>query len=315
MLNRTTEARERTIHANVFEQLQLEELAYLSDKTTSKTSATLIEYLQSKSIIGNEIGEDTGKYQVNVTALLGSKQSLGNGDATVELKDVYMLEKQSTSTGSIVNTKFATITPIKIAATSTTQITYKVMYYENGTSQNLTLGSLTDGNTSSSPVVASGDLGVLKTFYMGNMEDDVGGSQTIDGIYARWLYSIDDGVDTWWEYILYNNNIYKVTCNYDVVENHAEDVTDVSPVEVDLSRFGEREIETGFKILVTPIIGDNTVLIHAEYEGPDTYYKYNETTGEYDIPFTGYCAWDDDRYSRYYDTSGALVRVKAPEPE
>ena len=93
LLNRTTDARTKTIHANVYEQLQLEALAHLSDKTTSKTTSTLIEYLQSKSIIGNEIGEDTGKYQVNVTALLGSRQSLGNGDATVELKDVYMLEK------------------------------------------------------------------------------------------------------------------------------------------------------------------------------------------------------------------------------
>ena len=43
LLNRTTEARSKTIHANVYEQLQLEELAYLSDKTTSKTSSTLIE--------------------------------------------------------------------------------------------------------------------------------------------------------------------------------------------------------------------------------------------------------------------------------
>ena len=84
-----TEGRNKTIHASVYEQLKIEELAYLSDIMTLKTSSTLIEYLQSKSIIGNEIGEDTGKYQVNVTSLLGSKPSLGNGDATVELKDVY----------------------------------------------------------------------------------------------------------------------------------------------------------------------------------------------------------------------------------
>lgn len=147
ILNRTTEGRNKTIHASVYEQLKIEELAYLSDIMTLKTSSTLIEYLQSKSIIGNEIGEDTGKYQVNVTSLLGSKPSLGNGDATVELKDVYMLEKQSTSTGNIVNTKVATTTPIKIAATSTTQITYKVEYYGNETDENLTLGSLTDSST------------------------------------------------------------------------------------------------------------------------------------------------------------------------
>ena len=150
LLNRTTEARERTIHAHVFEQLQIEELAHLTDTSTLRDTSTLIGYLQSKSIIGDEIGEDTGKYQVNVTALLGSRQSLGNGDATVELKDVYILEKQNVSSGSIVNTKVATTQPIRIAATSTTQITYKVMYYGNGTSENLTLGSLKDNNDFSS---------------------------------------------------------------------------------------------------------------------------------------------------------------------
>ena len=48
ILNRTTEAREKTIHTNVFEQLQLEELAHLTDKSTSRDTSTLIEYLQSK---------------------------------------------------------------------------------------------------------------------------------------------------------------------------------------------------------------------------------------------------------------------------
>ena len=41
LLNRTIEARERTIHANVFEQLQLEELAHLTDKSTSRDTSTL----------------------------------------------------------------------------------------------------------------------------------------------------------------------------------------------------------------------------------------------------------------------------------
>ena len=61
----------------------------LTDKSTLRDTSTLIGYLQSKSIIGNKIGEDTGKYQVNVTALLGSKQSLWNGDVIEELKDVW----------------------------------------------------------------------------------------------------------------------------------------------------------------------------------------------------------------------------------
>ena len=167
ILNRATNARTQTIHANVYEQLQIEALAYLTDKTTSKTSSTLIEYLQSKSIIENEIGENTGKYQINVTALLGSKQSLGNGDATVELKDVYMLEKQNPQEGSIVNTKVATTTPIQIAATSTNQITYKVEYYGNGASEFSTLGSLIDSNASSDIPVSNFGYNATENCFIG----------------------------------------------------------------------------------------------------------------------------------------------------
>ena len=131
------------------------------------------------------------------------------------------------------------------------------MYYENGTSQNLTLGNLTDSNASSSPVVASEDLAALKTFYIGKMYEDVEGGvsglQTINGIQAERVDTNDNGNDKYWEYILYNNNIYKVTYNYDSNEGYAKDAIDVSLVEVDLSSFAEREIEPGYKILVTPI--------------------------------------------------------------
>ena len=298
LLNRTTEARSKTIHANVYDQLQLEELAYLSDKTTSKTSSTLIEYLQSKSIIGNEIGEDTGKYQVNVTALLGSRQSLGNGNATVELKDVYMLEKQSTSTGNIVNTKVATTTPIKIAATSTTQITYKVLYYGNGISETLTLGNLSnDDNTT---VVASDESTKLYEFYKTKNFEFVETTQSIDGKNSEYIFS---NFEAYCDYVLYNGKMYKVS--YESTNITVTSV-ELASGNFDSNTFGEYTID-GKKVLVTPSTSDH--LVHTSYEGPDTYYKYNETTEEYDIPFTGYCASDSDGYDRYYDTSGALVRV------
>ena len=314
LLNRTTEARSKTIHANVYEQLQLEELAYLSDKTTSKTSSTLIEYLQSKSIIGNEIGEDTGKYQINVTALLGSRQSLGNGNATVELKDVYMLEKQSTSTGSIVNTKVATTTPIKIAATSTTQITYKVLYYGNGTSENLTLGSLNDESTGNQ----SGNYDKIYAYFYNKTwndcaewDDNEGGNvyrdNTTVGILGSELTEIgfkeNKSSTASYTYIEYNNNLYAVVYDY-----NTDKVSDVKSMNKDKNTFGEYGSDD-WKILITPIVGENTVLIHISYDGPDTYYKWNDETEDYDIPFTGYCAYDNDGYNRYYDTSGALVRV------
>ena len=298
LLNRTTEARSKTIHANVYEQLQLEELAYLSDKTTSKTSSTLIEYLQSKSIIGNEIGEDTGKYQVNVTALLGSRQSLGNGDAAVELKDVYMLEKQSTSTGSIVNTKVATTTPIKIAATSTTQITYKVLYYGNGTSETLTLGNLSDDDNTT--VVASDESTKLYEFYKTKNFEFVKTTQSIDGKNSEYIFS---NFEAYCDYVLYNGKMYKVS--YESTNITVTSV-ELASGNIDLNTFGEYTID-GKKVLVTPSTSDH--LVHTSYEGPSTYYKYNETTGE-DEPFTGYRAHDSDEYYRYYDTSGALVLVE-----
>jgi len=311
LLNKTTEAKNKTKHANIYEQLQLEELAYLSDKTKSKNSSTLIEYLQSKSIIGNEIGEDTGKYQINVTALLGSRQSLGNGDATVELKDVYMLEKQSTSTGSIVNTKVATITPIKIAATPTTQITYKVVYYGNGTSENLILGSLTDSDDSNNTPVAKTDDSSKLTEYFSKGPDvyyENGSFQNVapitDATEKLKYFTSGKG----YRIVQYGDSFYKIKFSYEPWSATATMID----IDIDRTKFGEQLID-GEKVLVTPSTPDH--LVHGIYEGPSTY-KYNKTTGEYDIPFTGYRADDsDDGRSRYYDTSGALVSEEEPHLE
>ena len=305
LLNRTTEARSKTIHANVYEKLQLEVLAYLSDKATAKTSSTLINYLQSKSIIENEIGENTGKYQVNVTALLGSKQSLGNGDATVELKDVYMLEKQNEpTTSSIVNTKVATTMPIRIAATTTSQVTYKVQYYGKVTSENLTLGSLTDSNDSSStPVAKTDESAKLQAYFLkGEFWDN--DNQTFKNIEP--IMDATDklkicGIIGGCTIVQYGESLYKLST--------AGETLNVSMLDIDLTKFGEQTID-GQKVLVTPSTPDH--LIHIDYEGPSTYYKYNEETKKNDIPFTGYCANDHEKDGtlRYYDTSGAFVPVE-----
>ena len=151
ILQQTTNARTRTIHANVLEQMQLEASAYTVDKTTGKYSNSLIDYLKSKLIISDISGEED-KWLINVTTLLGSNQSMGNGTYP---NDVYVLEKQSTSTGSIVNTKVASTMPIKIATTTTNQVTYNVKYYGNTTSENLTLGNLIDTNESPNNVTVN----------------------------------------------------------------------------------------------------------------------------------------------------------------
>ena len=105
---------------------------------------TLVGYLQSKGIIGDEIGEGSGKYQINVETLTGKTQKYGNGTATEsEKNDVYMLEKVDTSTGNLINKKVASITPIKIAATTNSTVKYKIIYY-GMTSETLDLGDLID---------------------------------------------------------------------------------------------------------------------------------------------------------------------------
>ena len=151
ILQQTTNARTRTIHANVLEQMQLEASVYTVDKSTGKYSNSLIDYLKGKSIISDISGEED-KWLINVTTLLGSNQSMGMGTYP---NDVYVLEKQDISTGSIVNTKVATTMPIRIAATTTSQITYKVVYYENTTIENLTLGNLVDTNESPNNVIVN----------------------------------------------------------------------------------------------------------------------------------------------------------------
>ena len=105
-------------------------------------------------------------------------------------------------------------------------------------------------------------------------------------------------------YIEYNNNMYVFVYDY-----NTDKVSDVKNMNINKNVFGEYGSDD-WKVLITPIIDDNTVLIHISYDGPDTYYKWNNETEDYDIPFTGYCAYDNDGYNRYYDTSGALVQVE-----
>lgn len=114
VLKQATNASIKTEHASVLEHLQLEVSSYVIDKNTNVNSITLIEYLQSRGIIGDEIGEGSEKYQINVETLTGKTQKYGNGTATEsEKNDVYMLEKVDTSTGNLINKKVASIAPIK----------------------------------------------------------------------------------------------------------------------------------------------------------------------------------------------------------
>ena len=122
IIKMSRELQSKTLHSNVYGQLQMEALNYKLEKDVDDASDNLISYLQRKSIIGREI--ESGKWQINVVKLLGAEQKYGNGTATAsERKDVYMLE-------------------IVKSATSNSEGEYKVMYYGENSSENADLGNI-----------------------------------------------------------------------------------------------------------------------------------------------------------------------------
>jgi len=235
ILSRSTQASQETVHANVYEQLQLKVADYFVEKNLGNTTQeTLIEYLREEPnpILEAELGEGSGKYQINVKNLLGTEQKYGNGTATGSdtstYKDVYMLERVDTEdpedpeSGSIVNTKVASTKPIKIAVSGQT-INYTVKYYGTETSpQN---GKLL-GNIGDTEGVSVSDIDKLKAYFNGNTYDNlhedtpsgerVWKDNTQIGVKGKDLSKIDvvgeyseDG-KYYYEYIKYKTKIYKV---------------------------------------------------------------------------------------------------------
>ena len=260
---------------------------------------TLVGYLQSKGIIGDEIGEGSGKYQINVETLTGKTQKYGNGTATEsEKNDVYMLEKVDTSTGNLINKKVASTTPIRIASTTTQEVIYKVIYYENNTTDELILGNLSDSITISNPSNPTGDntdySTLLYNYYKDMDYQQIEGVNTIDGTDATWITRSSGGND----YVEYKGGIYKVVyADTDAVK----EIVKIN-ANVDFTRFGVYQIEEN-NILITPSTPEH--LIHNQYDGPSTYYvDGNEAE---------YRALDDDDCYRYYNTSGAFVGVSYPK--
>ena len=133
---------------------------YSIEKSTKQTTKTLPEYLVAKGIL---INIEEGKWQIDVEKLMESKQSVGKGDATSELKDVYMFEKSS-GTGYILNKKIANmeITPPSTPSTSSGSTTYIVKYYgEKGTEERL--GNIVDGNYGSDST--DSDIAKLQEYF------------------------------------------------------------------------------------------------------------------------------------------------------
>ena len=298
LISKTNTARTETLHANVYEQLLFAQLKFMADNATLSSSQSLIEYLQERSIIGEEIGENTGKYQVNVEALFGSKQSLGNGNATVELKDVYMLERESISTGSISSTKIASTKPVKIAAANEQKETYRVVYYgESGTIE-LELGKITvDPKTNNS--LAEDYSDILFSFYEDKTWQEVENTNMIQGYKADCFMSGDEE-ENYPSYIVYRNGIYKVTysdANQEVVGGVTKENSNV-----DFTTFGAYSFK-GLDILITPSTPED--LFHVPFIGPDTFnFEYEGNN----ISFTGYKVVNfNNGMTKYYTLSGELA--------
>lgn len=101
-----------TIHAKVYDTIgTMSQDYYIKSQAGLATSSTLLDYLKSKQIIGeNNV--------VNTEKLFGKKETLGNG--TLDTGDVYVIEKEETSD----KTK------------------YKLVYYEKNNETNKNLGYL-----------------------------------------------------------------------------------------------------------------------------------------------------------------------------
>ena len=131
--------------------------------------------------------------------------------------DVYILEKQATSTGSIVNTKVATTMPIRIAVTTTSQVTYKVVYYGNDTSEAINLGTLTDENNR-----INSDLSKITNDFIGKSEYEFFNIIDESNEYKS-ICELSDDSGTHY-YIQYNGKRYIITFNWDEIGYFISDV-------------------------------------------------------------------------------------------
>ena len=250
ILSRADEASKGTIHANVYEHLQLKSAEYYIGKNTGEvTEGTLIEYLQSgsKPIISAELGEEgSGKYQILVENLLGTTQKYGKGTASGSdestYQDVYILEKVETSTGSIENLKVASTTPIKLAVNN--QATnYLLKYYGTGTgSSNVKIL----GNIGDTAGVSLSDIDKLKAYFNGNTYDDLHEYVQHDGDeFEVWKNNTQIGIigadlsiivgieefsedeEYMYNYIKYKTKIYKVKGNNSEPYAYTDDIVEV----------------------------------------------------------------------------------------
>ena len=243
----------------------MEEFTYPTEIAAGKSSATFIEYLQSKQIIGNEIGEDSGKYQIDVQKLLGEKTQYGNGVASEDfMQDVYMLEEQEYETGNKKFTKYASNMPIKIASNTLYDSKYQIIYYGISAEDNIVLGTVTGDEKEDI------DYSSLLQEYFNNSANWGYDEDTVIFINNETIKDAQTSIkcmsynDEEMKFIIkYNGKYYKAK------ENENSGVYSVSRLHINLSEFGIVDIGDGDTVLVTPSTPKK--ILHLKYESLKTH--------------------------------------------
>ena len=120
LFTKTKQASTETSHQIVYENLLFEVADYMAEKETDKTDKNIIEYLQFKNIIDNDL--------VIIIDNLSKQVALGHGN--IEQGDYYKLvEVVETANKTKENIRVASTKNIKIAATLNDEKQYKLVYY------------------------------------------------------------------------------------------------------------------------------------------------------------------------------------------
>ncbi len=207
------------------------------------------------------------------------------GDRTYP-NDVYVLEKQDTSTGSIVRTKVATIMPIRIATTTTSQVTYKVVYYGNNTNSIENLGNLSDSIPSEPEISTDKSTIILGALENANYYDDVWYKSNIRISDTSTAMFYDDDFNGT-GYIEYNGAIYKITYTGTPRDRDGR-INNVELTNIDINTLSVSDHN------FNTIVSRNATYNETREENGTIYYLYFDEQGECDY---------------WYNSAGVLIDV------
>ncbi|MCF0125187.1 MAG: hypothetical protein HUJ68_05425 [Clostridia bacterium] len=167
-------------HAGVVELIHLEDQAYRVENETDENNGTLIEYLLAKEIITEY---ESGRYQIDVEKLYGSKQPYGNGS---DLVDVYMVEKTDVTLANGENKETIETKTTKLQALSYNEYIEGKSVESDEYEQTIKIAEMT--NQDEYDIVYYDAKGIARK--IGNLTDNGTGIEW-DNSYA-YLFTVDD---------------------------------------------------------------------------------------------------------------------------